>query len=142
MAPTFDPLVPSALIVDDSEDDRYILRRLLKKAAVTAEIVEKVHGQEALDYLESYRGKRSEPLLIFLDINMPVMGGFEFLEKFEQNRRAWNFEGAILIMFTSSEHASDQERVLNYDFVKGYVVKMPQSWEALREQIQALVACS
>jgi CheY-like chemotaxis protein len=137
--------VCSTLIIDDSEADRYILKRLIKKAEISEHIFEKENGQEALDFLADYEVNFKEdpekfpPILIFLDINMPVMGGFEFLVEFEKLQKIHDYSGSVLIMFTSSEREDDKAKALSYDFVKGYLYKMPNSAEELKAEVERLM---
>ena len=78
---------PSVLIIDDSEIERYLLSHQLQKIGVT-EIVQKNDGTSGLAFLKDYAqnqqhyGINFPPAIIILDVNMPIMGGFEFLQKF------------------------------------------------------------
>ena len=141
---TTQSLFQTVLIVDDNEADRYLLRRLLKKADVAGEFVEQEHGRDALEWLMESEGRRGgdtdPPLLIMVDINMPIMGGFGFLEKFGELREAGKYRSAVLMMFSSSSHERDRERVKDYDFVRGYVVKIPASPAELRASIEEIVS--
>jgi CheY-like chemotaxis protein len=73
-----------------------------------------VNGQDGLDIIkERIKNNKSCPALIFLDINMPVMDGFEFLERF----RRLNFpdkEKAIIVMLTTSTHIEDMDRLRSF----------------------------
>ena len=134
------PTLRSVLIVDDNEDDRYILRRMLTKAGITPNIFEAHDGQSALEQLAEHEaiGDASDgwpPALIFLDINMPRMDGFEFLEAFKPLRQKKAFESVVLIMFTSSHHDRDLARAKAYEFVRGYILKMPDTIDELQQQI-------
>jgi len=138
----------SILIVDDSETDRYVLRRYLKRSGLNAFVAEVGDGAEALDYFSDYQEKRAEnpetfpPLIVFLDINMPKVDGFEFLEKFDAIRTRHGMKSTIVMMFTSSPCAEDRERSLRWDFVSQFLVKGEFSAEdltrLLRERLDAL----
>jgi CheY-like chemotaxis protein len=136
----------STLIIDDSEADRYILKRLIKKTGISEHIYEKENGQDALDFLADYEvnfkanPEQFPPILIFLDINMPIMDGFEFLEEFEKLQKMHDYSGSVLIMFTSSEREDDKAKALAYGFVKGYLYKMPSSAEELKAEVEKLLA--
>jgi CheY-like chemotaxis protein len=69
------------LIVDDSYIDRLVSGMLVKRTFNTNEVFEVVGGNEALEFLKAY--KENTRLIILLDIMMPKMSGFEFLENFE-----------------------------------------------------------
>ena len=132
------------MITDDSEPDRYLLKRLIKRTSFTGDIIEAADGAEALDLLRD-RGEKyvaqSEyypPVLIFLDINMPIMGGFEFLEKFDKLRRERiGLKSVVFTMFSSSERKEDRERANSYDCVGGYVTKGSLSKESLQSLIDS-----
>ena len=130
----------SILIIDDNETDRYLLKRLIKQADLTDTVFEAENGSAALDFLTQYGPDANNypeghpPILIFLDINMPIMGGFEFLD--EVSGLASKVEGlgsTVLTMFTSSEKEEEKDRALSYEMVKGYMVKLPRSGDELRD---------
>lgn len=129
----------SILIIDDNETDRYLLKRLIKQASLTETIFEAENGREALDFLTLHHNSTAQqpegypPMLIFLDINMPIMGGFEFLEKFGPlASEHTDLKSTVLTMFTSSANNDDKRKALQYDVVKGFMVKLPRSGEELR----------
>ncbi len=135
-------LLSSVLIIDDSEFDRYILSRFLKDAEITSTIFESTNGQEALNFLcndvEATSSTSSyPPPLIFVDINMPIMNGFEFLKGFSEllNTKPELTE-CTLVMFSSSENKSDRELATSYGFVKDYIIKHPESSTELFQQIK------
>ncbi|MBE0368086.1 MULTISPECIES: response regulator [Pseudoalteromonas] len=118
------------MIIDDESTDRYILKRVLKKSDKTGQIFEASNGQEALLFLaEHERGIKEfpdsfPPLIVFLDINMPIMGGFEFLEEFSKLRKNKTiYQTCFFAMFTSSDMQQDIERAESFEFVKGYISK-------------------
>ena len=136
----------SILIVDDSETDRYLLKRVIQKTELVANIFESDNGQEALDLLNDYDSNKSKygesfpPLLVFLDINMPLVDGFEFLEQFSKLRTTQkDYESMVIILLSSSEHADDKRKAFAYDYVHDYIIKGSISTKELRERISAIV---
>jgi CheY-like chemotaxis protein len=133
----------SALIVDDSEIDRYILRRHLKEACVV-DVFESDDGSSALDLLENYEenckihGKKFPPVVIFLDINMPIIGGLEFLDKFAELRNRRALKSCVIMMYSSSERPEDREKSASFDFVKDYLIKGEMKVEELKAKIETL----
>lgn len=120
----------SIMIVDDEELDRYILKRQLSKSDIAGEVFEADNGQSALDFLKDYKSNVEKypdsypPLIMFLDINMHIMGGFEFLEHFSRLREEHPaYSTCVFTMFTSSERQEDIDKAMAYDFVKGYISK-------------------
>jgi len=103
------------LLVDDNESDNFIHKRVLVKAGITNHIEIATNGQEALDFLTTTRkGDPSEkrylqPELIFLDINMPVMDGWEFLEEYQKLDDIQKGR-AVFIMLTTSCNPADRAR--------------------------------
>ncbi|MEM5499651.1 response regulator [Paraglaciecola mesophila] len=131
------------LIVDDSELDRYILRRQLKVLGVD-KVEEKDDGSTALDYLRDYERNirlypdKYPPIVIFLDINMPKVNGFDFLKEFAILRTQLAILSCVVVMYSSSERREDKERALKYEFVQRYLVKGELNEGVLDETIQAL----
>ena len=118
----------SVLIIEDTETDRYIVSRLVRRAWPEARIWEAADGQEAIELLETLGDVGPE--LIFLDINMPRMNGHEFLERYYARLER---QAPVVLMLTSSDSPEDRERVSRFACVRDYLVK-PIS----REQVEAL----
>jgi len=131
----------SVIVVDDDEIDRYLLKRMIGKTQLDVHVFEKTSGQEALDFFEDFDTQRSmhadlfPPSLCFLDINMPLMSGWEFLEKFATIRIANNLESMAVMMFSSSSDVHDQTKANDFDFVTGYILKGAATPEQLKELI-------
>lgn len=112
------------LLIDDSPADNFIHKRRIKSANVAEDIVVKENGQDALDYLNTVLEDDSYPApeLIFLDINMPVMNGWEFLEEYEkllEERKA----RIVLTMLTTSNSPKDRERAEKFAFLSDFTEK-------------------
>ena len=135
-APLDLPLGP-VLLVDDSETDRYILRRMLKRGNVALEIHECQNGQRALEFLRGFEPDEQGGAIqaIFLDINMPVMNGFEFLATYEAARAELACAPSIVMLFSSSSNPEDHRRASEHPDVVGVLTKMPASPEEFRAQV-------
>lgn len=107
------------MLIDDSESDLLYTRIILQRASVPYEVLAFETAQDALRVLKAER----EPVdLILLDINMPGMNGFEFLEAYQALRGDQQAD-AVVVMLTSSPDAADRQRALAFSCVKGYVTK-------------------
>ncbi len=134
----------SVLIVDDYEPDRYLLRRDLRKAGIEVEVFEASDGHDALEMLSSSEDDASRldghfpPNIIFLDINMPRVDGFAFLDAFAELRTEREaLQSCVIMMFSSSEHPDDRQRALSREFVRDYIVKGQTSTDELKDKVEA-----
>ena len=106
------------LLIDDDKALNFINRLTLQDHSADCHIAEALDGQQALDYLAEHD---ECPDVIFLDINMPGMDGFEFLEEME--RRGKCCENSRIFMLTSSVRDEDRTKALSSELVKGYLDK-------------------
>ena len=113
------------MLVDDDDTTNYLNERLLKDMQVAEQIVVLKNGREAIDYLKAAtngtEGLKS-PDLIFLDIKMPVMDGFSFLDEYHKEGLD-DSDQVIILMLTSSASFYDLERLRNYKKVKKHYSK-------------------
>ena len=135
----------SVLIIDDNETDRYLLKRTLNKTGIISKIFEANDGTVALELIKNYECNRQDfpddfpPLIFFLDINMPMMNGFDFLKEFEVIRENLALSH-IIMMFSSSERSEDKEKALSYCFVKSFIRKGSVDAEELKSKITDMIA--
>ena len=100
-----------------------LFRSEIKKSNSETVVVKKNTGLEALEYLKSKKDdKEMLPDLIFLDINMPGMNGWDFLHEYEQLDIELQSR-AIIIMLTSSDNVDDIARSKAWSFVSDYITK-------------------
>lgn len=117
------------LLVDDDEDDNFFHQIVLERMDIANVIAIAQNGIEALEYLK--KENQIIPELIFLDINMPKMNGWEFLEQYKDldpNQKA----KITIVMLTTSANPDDLKRAREMEDVTGYKTK-PLSKEMLTE---------
>lgn len=112
------------LLVDDDSVDRMAIIRGFRKEKVACTFVECENGQEALDIL---RGKGRQPppprpFITLLDINMPVMNGFEYLHAVRMEEDDKAIRDSIIFVLTTSA-AEEDKRQAYENGVAGYIVK-------------------
>ncbi len=88
------------LLVDDDPDDNYFHQIIINEMKIVDRIDVAVNGIEALAYLQ--KENCIPPDIIFLDLNMPKMNGWEFLEKYKHLSKAQKAKALIIILTTSS----------------------------------------
>lgn len=98
------------LLIDDDEATNFINKLEIQKTGLVREIIVKQTAQAALDFLRSESNNTyPQPELIFLDINMPAMNGWEFMDayhKLNENQKA----RIIIVMLTTSLNPEDKAR--------------------------------
>ncbi len=116
----------SLLLVEDNEDDVFLMRRALKGARVMNPLYVVEDGQEALDYLagnRKYADRDQYPLpsVVFLDLKLPLLSGHDVLAWI---RRQKDLDSLVVIVLTSSNEASDLSRCYALG-ANSYLVKPP-----------------
>ena len=112
---------PLTMIVDDNELDSFVLKNILSANGFTSEVVLMPDGGSALDYLKTNNGEKL-PRIIFLDIMMPGMDGFEFLEHFEKLPKEV-CDKCRVILISTSESFKDLNRANKNRFVYRFLNK-------------------
>jgi len=128
------------LLIDDDEPTNYLNRMTLEHADCARHIQVVQSGQDALDFL-SHQGKYRamqgypHPELIFLDINMPAMDGWEFLERY-RTLPADQKASIVMIMLTTSLNPDDESRARSLPEIDGFEHK-PLKADRLKEVLKA-----
>ena len=121
-------MVNKILLVDDDDATNYLAREILIDMDAAREIVVVQDGDAACDLIQ----QNNCPDIIFLDVRMPRMSGFDFLNKL---RKMEVCKKCKIVLLTSSSRMEDREKALQYDNVLDYLEK-PLTWQTAKKVIE------
>lgn len=107
------------ILVDDSDIDLFVQKKVIEITGFSDKVLSFSIPREALDYL-SKQQVNNAPGIVFLDLNMPLMDGYEFLEEFGKLPIAATSK---VVVVTSSNSQKDLERAFTYPYVLSFVTK-------------------
>ncbi len=122
----------SILLVDDDNATNFLHELVINQMNICEEVFVKKNGLDAFSFIEEL-DENGKPLpdLILLDINMPVMNGWEFLERCKTIEKRIS-ETTIILMLTTSLNPEDKRRSQGVEMVKDYINK-PLSSDTLED---------
>lgn len=109
-----------AILIDDNEIDQRFYNRVLQRSGLVEEVLTFTLAEDALAHLTVSRGLEVD--VIFLDINMPRMDGFEFLEA-ATDQFGSQFAKVVVAMLTTSLNPADRDRAESFEVVKDFIDK-------------------
>jgi CheY-like chemotaxis protein len=121
------------LLVDDDEAVNYFNKKLIDKSELDGTIMSLYNGAEAIREVMTLNNTLDDDdlVVVFLDINMPILNGWGFLENFNTIKYALNFKTEIYLL-TSSVNPDEKKKAEENSLVKQYISK-PLTIEKLNE---------
>ena len=124
------------MLVDDGEVDNLINKKMMEAVQFAQHVFTHSSAVSAIEFLQSVDGipevaKQLLPELLFLDINMPLMDGFQFLDHFDKLSHRVH-DACRIVVLTSSPDETYVKEARAHRYVKDYVIK-PLSEKSLRQ---------
>lgn len=116
----------SIILVDDDPINNLINKRLISKLKLTPQIEEFLEAEQAIERIRELDSEDS--ILIFLDINMPVMNGWDFLNQY---LKEFKLRKDRIIVLSSSIDFQDRQKAKEFSCVEGFIEK-PLSPEKIK----------
>lgn len=118
----------STLIIDDSSSDIFITTQFLKRLKLCDDIISKSNGHEAIEYFRNERqhsnSERFKHQWVILDINMPLMNGFEFIDAYAKEFSGDPFfSDTIIVISSSSKHEKDVQKAEQDPYIVDFLLK-------------------
>lgn len=119
------------LLVEDDPITVMVCDRIIKMTSFAEKVTSCENGKIGIDFLQSVKEKGPVPKIIFLDINMPVMNGWDFLEEFDKIKSDFP-ELPRIYLLSSTVDPEDYRRAKSYPLVENFISK-PLNKEALEK---------
>ncbi|HEV7347641.1 response regulator [Telluribacter sp.] len=134
-------MIHQVFCIDDDTTALLIYKMAIEKAAFASEVLTAANGQQALEYYAQLAALPPEeqtryPRLIFLDLEMPVMSGWEFLQDFFEKYYA-AFPETRVVVFSSTINPDEMQKVRQFSFVLDFIPK-PLTREILKKLSERL----
>ena len=123
---------PEFLLIEDNLIDQIVIKQLLKKVFNITELSITNNGREGIIWLTNNK-KKHHSLIILLDIQMPIMNGFEFLNEFHKQSEDFKKEIKIYVL-SSTLDTNEIEEIKNSKYITDFLSK-PLSIEEFKTKI-------
>lgn len=110
------------MCIDDDPITLMLFKKVVQRASFAKEIIYAYNGQEAIAFIDNIKNEDTKPQLLFLDLNMPVMGGWEFLDLFN-NSNYYLSNNTKVIILTSTIDPEDIKKSKSYPNVIEFLSK-------------------
>lgn len=124
---------PSFIIVDDDPLNNSICKLVIKSATHKTDVLDFIYPEEALEFLKKKSNEIGDNTILFLDINMPRIDGWAFLEEYEQLNERLRKKISIYIL-SSSINEADKEKAFANPHVHDYITK-PLSLDTVKSLV-------
>lgn len=119
-------------LIDDDKLYLFGMKKMLELTKISDHVLEFCNGEEALTFFQTHHYQDELlPDVIFLDINMPVMNGWEFLEGFNKIKNKLN-KDIVIYMVSSSMNQTDIDKARSFEYISQYLIK-PVTLQQLKE---------
>lgn len=130
--------IPHMLMIDDDEINNFIAKKLINKVPQEAKITVFLNGDDGLAFLKKGINNETElPDIIFLDLNMPIMNGWEFLELYQTDIMPYINKKLVINIISSSVYSNDILKAETYSFINKFVSK-PLTVDKIKEMLHEL----
>lgn len=128
-----DRTIPCIMLIDDDVATTVYNEIIIEDVECVKKVISMNSGEEALTYLDATNSDNDPlPNLILLDINMPTMDGWEFLEEFTQLTTNRNIKKPVIIMLSASSDEGEADKVKKHMLLKG-IKNKPLTFETVEE---------
>lgn len=124
------------IIIDDDSINNFLVKSILKQLSSNSNIESFTDPEDALEYLLALEIDDYTDLIIFLDLNMPVLNGWDVLDMLTVRFGGKLPSNALLYIVSSSDIQEDISRSKIYEMVKGYLTK-PLKMDAIQKIIES-----
>jgi CheY-like chemotaxis protein len=128
--------IPKFIIIDDDSINNFLVKSILKQLTSDSDVESFTDPEIALDRLLSLENENFKDLIIFLDLNMPVLNGWDVLDKLTERFGGKLPANAVLYIASSSDIQEDISKSKVYEMVNGYLTK-PLKMDAIHRIIES-----